>query len=210
MNTAPLKMAIPVLVLCSLTVLPAQAKVIATVGQVYPIVERDALTEIEERAKEVNWRSILDKEKPEDFRPSNLVPLPRATHDRSFLVDMTYTLEFDVPDGRGGIRYPRGYRFNPLDYVPFNQTLVVLDGDDPEQLDWLKKSSLLSETGSQILLTQGAFSKVGERLGRAVFYADRRILERFNLAAVPSVISRKGRLMEVKEIEIPVIRSSAQ
>jgi conjugal transfer pilus assembly protein TraW len=123
---------------------------------------------------------------------------------------MTYTLEFDVPDGRGGILYPRGYRFNPLDYVPFNQTLVVLDGDDPEQLDWLKRSSLLSEPGSQILLTQGAFSRVGERLGRAVFYADRRILERFNLAAVPSVISRKGRLMEVKEIEIPDSRSSAQ
>lgn len=210
MNTAPLKVAIPVLVLCSLTVLPAQAKVIGTVGQVYPIAERDALTEIEERAKAVNWRSILDKEKPEDFRPSNLVQLPRAQHDRSFLVDMTYTLEFDVPDGRGGILYPRGYRFNPLDYVPFNQTLVVLDGDDPEQVDWLKRSSLLSEPGSQILLIQGAFSRVGEQLGRAVFYADRRILERFNLVAVPSVISRKGRLMEVKEIEIPYSRSSVQ
>lgn len=210
MNIAPLKMAIPVLVLCFLAVSLSQAKVIGTVGQVYPIAERDALTEIEERAKEVNWRSILDKEKPEDFRPSNLVQLPRAQHDRSFLVDMTYTLEFDVPDGRGGILYPRGYRFNPLDYIPFNQTLVVLDGDDPEQLDWLKRSSLLSEPGSQILLTQGAFSRVGEQLGRAVFYADRRILERFNLAAVPSVISRKGRLMEVKEIEIPSSRSSAQ
>ncbi len=210
MNTAPLKVAIPVLVLCSLTVLPAQAEVIGTVGQVYPIAERDALTEIEERAKEVNWRSILDKEKPEDFRPPHLVQLPRAKRDRSFLVDMTYTLEFDVPDGRGGLLYPRGYRFNPLDYVPFNQTLVILDGDDPEQLAWLKKASLLSEPGTLILLTQGAFSRVGKQLGRAVFYADRRILERFNLAAVPSVVSRKGRLMEVKEIEIPTARSSAQ
>jgi len=210
MNTTPLKMTIPVLMLCFLVVLPAQAKVIGTVGQIYPIAECDALTEIETRAKEINWRSILDKEKPEDFRPSNLVPLPRAQHERSFLVDMTYTLEFDVPDGRGGNLYSRGYRFNPLDYVPFNQTLVVLNGDDPEQVGWLMSSSFLSEPGSQILLTQGSFSRVGKQLGRAVFYADRRILERFNLAAVPSVISRKGRLMEVKEIEIPVIRSSAQ
>jgi conjugal transfer pilus assembly protein TraW len=210
MNTALLKIAISALVLCALTVWPAQAKVIGTFGQVYPIAEPDALTEIEERAKTVNWRSILDKEKPEDFRPSSLVSLPMATHDRSFLVDMTYTLEFDVPDGRGGILYPRGYRFNPLDYVPFNQTLVVLDGDDSDQLAWLKRSSLLSEPGSLILLTQGAFSRIGEQLGRAVFYADRRILERFNLAAVPSVISRKGRLMEVKEIEILSSRSSAQ
>jgi conjugal transfer pilus assembly protein TraW len=123
---------------------------------------------------------------------------------------MTYTLEFDVPDGRGGLLYPRGYRFNPLDYVPFNQTLVIIDGDDPEQLDWLKKSALLSEPDSLILLTQGAFSTIGEQLGRAVFYADRRILKRFNLAAVPSVVSRKGRLMEVREIEIPTAHCSAQ
>ena len=75
----------------------------------YNVCYTKLLREIEERAKEVNWRSILDKEKPEDFRPSNLVQLPRATHDRSFLVDMTYTLEFDVPDGRGGSLYPRGF-----------------------------------------------------------------------------------------------------
>ncbi len=210
MKTNPLKIAFLALLLSSPAIWPAQAKAIGTVGQVYPIAEPDALTEIEERAKAVNWQSILNKEKPEDFRPSNLVQLSRATHDRSFLVDMAYTLEFDVPDGRGGILYPRGYSFNPLDYVPFNQTLVILDGDDPEQLAWLKRSSLLSEPGSLILLTQGAFSRVGRQLRRAVFYADRRILERFNLAAVPSIVRRKGRLMEVKEIEIPVSRSSAQ
>jgi conjugal transfer pilus assembly protein TraW len=210
MKTTLLKISVPALVLCSLAVCPAQAKVIGTFGQVYTIAEPDALTEIEKRAKAVNWRSILDKERPEEFRPPNLVSLPRARHDRSFLVDMTYTLEFDVPDGRGGLLYPRGYRFNPLDYVPFNQTLVIIDGDDPEQLDWLKKSALLSEPDSLILLTQGAFSTIGEQLGRAVFYADRRILKRFNLAAVPSVVSRKGRLMEVREIEIPTAHCSAQ
>lgn len=210
MKTTPLKISLLVLVFCTLTAWPAQAKVLGTFGQVYAITEPDALAEIEERARSINWQSILDKEKPEDFRPSHLVQLPRAKRDRSFLVDMTYTLEFDVPDGQGGILYPRGYRFNPLEYVPFNQTLVILDGDDPEQLAWLKSSSLLSEPSSLILLTQGAFSRVGKQLGRTVFYADRRILERFNLAAVPSVVSRKGRLMEVKEIEIPTARSSAQ
>jgi conjugal transfer pilus assembly protein TraW len=210
MKTTLLKRSVPALVLCSLAVWPTQAKVIGTFGQVYTIAEPDALTEIEKRAKAVNWRSILDKERPEEFRPPNLVSLPRARHDRSFLVDMTYTLEFDVPDGRGGLLYPRGYRFNPLDYVPFNQTLVIIDGDDPEQLAWLKNSALLSEPDSLILLTQGAFSTIGEQLGRAVFYADRRILKRFNLAAVPSVVSRKGRLMEVREIEIPSAHCSAQ
>ncbi len=205
----PLKISL-VLVFCALFALPVQAKVIGTFGKVYPIAEPDALEEIEKRAGSINWQSILEKEKPEDFRPSNLVTLPRASHDRSFLVDVTYTLEFDVPDGRGGVLYPRGYRFNPLDYVPFNQTLVILDGDDPDQMAWLQNSSLLKDSNSMILLTRGAFSTIGKHLGRAVFYADRRILDRFNLAAVPSVVARRGRLMEVKEIEVPDSSSAAQ
>ena len=209
MSMKPLNISL-VLVFCALYFCPAQAKVIGSFGRVYPIAEPDALAEIEERARSINWQSVLDKEKPEDFRPSNLVALPRASHDRFFLVDMTYTLEFDVPDGHGGILYPRGYRFNPLDYLPFNQTLVILDGDDPDQLAWLQNSSFLKDSTSMILLTRGAFSTVGERLGRAVFYADRRILERFNLAAVPSVVTRRGRLMEVKEIEVPVSSTAAQ
>jgi conjugal transfer pilus assembly protein TraW len=189
-------------VLCALITGPAQAKVIGGAGRVFPIVEPDALEEIEKRAREVDWQSIMDKEKPEDFRPPNLVRLPRAQHERCFLVDMTYTLAFDIPDGKGGILYPRGYRFNPLDYVPFNQTLVVLDGEDPEQVAWLNSSPLIERADAVILLSGGAFSQVGKELGRTVFYADRRIVERFNLAAVPSVITRQGRLMEVKEIEI--------
>lgn len=209
MSMKPLNMSL-VLALCALYALPVQAKVIGTFGKVYSIAEPDALAEIEQRARSINWQSILDKEKPEDFRPSNLIQLPRASHDRSFLVDVTYTLEFDVPDGRGGVLYPRGYRFNPLDYLPFNQTLVILDGDDPDQLAWLRNSSLLNDSNAMILLTRGAFSTVGEHLGRAVYYAGRRILERFNLAAVPSVVTRSGRLMEVKEIEVPVSNSAAQ
>lgn len=203
MKAASMRRLLLALVLCSLIPGNAQAKVLGTAGRVYPIVEPDALAEIEARARGADWQSILDKEKPEDFRPANLIRLQRARHERSFLVDMTYTLDFDIPDGKGGVLYPRGYRFNPLDYVPFNQTLVILDGDDPAQVAWLMASPLVEEPNTVILLSQGAFSQVGKKLGRAVFYADRRIVERFNLAAVPSVITRRGRLMEVKEIEIP-------
>lgn len=198
------------LALCFILPESAQAKVLGTMGRVYSIAETDALQEIEMSARGVDWQSILGKERPEDFRPANLVRLPRARHTRSFLLDMTYTLDSDIPDGKGGVLYPRGYRFNPLDYVPFNQTLVILDGEDPAQTAWLMASPLAVDPKTIVLLSQGSFSRVGKELGRAVFYADRRIVERFRLAAVPSVVSRKGRLMEVKEIEIPSSDISAR
>jgi conjugal transfer pilus assembly protein TraW len=191
------------LTLCLLFSGIGQAKQLGVVGRVYPIAERDALEEIEERARQVDWQSVLDRERPEDFRPANLAKLPRAHRGRSFLVDMTYILDFDIPDGKGGILYPKGYQFNPLDYVPFNQTLVVINGEDSEQVAWLKASPLVNRPDTLILLSGGGFSEVGQGLERAVFYATRQIVERFQLKAVPSVIHREGRMMEVEEIEIP-------
>jgi conjugal transfer pilus assembly protein TraW len=115
---------------------------------------------------------------------------------------MTYTLGFDIPDGKGGILYPKGYRFNPLDYLPFNQTLVVFDGNDPLQVAWLKTSGLLKTSDTMLLLSGGSFIDVGKGLNRLVYYATPQIVERFHLRATPSVIRRRDKLMEVQEIRV--------
>jgi conjugal transfer pilus assembly protein TraW len=182
----------------------AGAKVLGSVGATYAIAERDALEEIEARARAVDWRSVLGREEPENYRPPEAVRLPRARLERVFLVDLSWTLPFDVPDGKGGVLYPRGYSFNPLDYVSFGQTLVILDGGDPDQVDWFRNSGFARKPDVLLLLTEGSFTTVSDQLKRHVYYADRRITERFRLAAVPSVITRQGRLMEVREIALPI------
>jgi len=45
-----------------------QAKVLGTFGMTYRISERDALTEIEERARQVDWHKVLDKRKVENYQ----------------------------------------------------------------------------------------------------------------------------------------------
>lgn len=189
-------------VLLLVTVQPGLARVLGTVGRTYPIIERDALEEVQERAAQINWRSKLDRIKPEKFRPQGLPWLPRAVKDRSFLVDMTYTLGFDIPDGKGGILYPKGYRFNPLDYLPFNQTLVVFNGEDPLQVSWLKTSGLLSKSDTVLLLSGGSFVDVGKRLNHLVYYATPQIVARFHLQVTPSIIRCQDKLMEVEEVKV--------
>lgn len=44
-----------------LGVTSVQAKVLGTFGVTYRISERDALAEIEERARQVDWSKVLDK-----------------------------------------------------------------------------------------------------------------------------------------------------
>jgi conjugal transfer pilus assembly protein TraW len=180
-----------------------QARDLGRVGAVYPIAEPDSLAEIREKAAKVDWKKVFDKEKltrkVRNFKPKDLKRLPAARRDRAFLSDLTYTLDVDIPDGKGGILYPKGYTFNPLDYLRFRRTIVVINGNDCRQVEWFRKSPWNKDTNVMLLLTDGGYFELGKRLRRPVFYASALIVDRLGLKAVPSVVRQQGRFMEVRE-----------
>lgn len=191
------------LLLVLFLVATVHGKDLGTVGATYPIAEKDALVEIEERAKEVDWEKAPDrkkmKERIRDYRPDGMEPLPAAREDRVFPVDMTWTLDFDIPDGRGGILYPKGFSFNPLAYVFLPSVLVVINGGDARQVEWFKTSPYAKDHRVMLLLTGGSYGAVMKKLKRPAFYANGKIVRKFQLNAVPSVIVQKGTVMEVRE-----------
>jgi conjugal transfer pilus assembly protein TraW len=185
-----------------------QAKDFGTVGQTYSVKEKDALTDIEEHVRATDWKKAMDKkkakEKIENFKPEGLPSLPRAKENRSYLVDMTWTLPYDIPDGKGGILYPKGYSFNPLDYMNLPNTLVVLNGDDKKQVEWFQSSKYVNDPAVMLILSDGSYSKLMHKLKRPVFYANERIASRFNLQNVPAVVKQKGKFMEVTEYDVEI------
>jgi len=180
------------------------AAVVGSEGATYPIAERDALEELKERVGQVDWSRHFERLKKslKSFRPENLSALPKAKENRTFTVDMTYTLDFDIPDGKGGILYPKGYTFNPLDYASLQNVLVFINGEDRNQVEWFRRSEYAKDPRAMLLLTGGSYVALSEKLQRPVFYATRQIVDRFKLQAVPSVLYQKGKLVEVKEFEI--------
>jgi len=184
----------------------AQARDLGTSGATYSIAERDALEEIEERAKQVDWGKLFDREKSEQkiksYKPKELALLPRAARDSVRSVDISYRLEFDIPDGRGGILYPRGFSFNPLDYIVYPRTIVVINGTDREQVEWFKGSPYAGNLTTVLWITDGSYFDLALELGRAVFYANTMIVNRFDLRAVPCVIAQKGNQLEVFEVDV--------
>lgn len=176
---------------------------IGVVGKTYSITERDALEEVEARAKKVNWKKEMAKIKPEKYRPKGLQSLPRVQKAESFIIDMTYTLDRDIPDGKGGVLYPRGYTFNPLDYMPFNRIMVVINPEDKEQVAWFKKSPYAGRIDTKLLISEGSYVDAAKAVGRPVFYAVSKIVDRFNLRAVPSIVYQEGKLIRVDEIYVP-------
>lgn len=182
------------------------ARDLGAFGATYPIFERDALEEIEDRAKQVDWGKLFDKEKNEQkvksYKPKDLVHLPRATRNRVRRVDVSYTLDFDITDGKGNNLYPKGFTFNPLDYIAYPRTIVIISGADRQQIEWYKKSVFSKSLNTMLLITEGTYYDLSRELGVAVYYANPLFVERFNLTSVPSIIKQIDNLLEVTEVDV--------
>lgn len=195
---------LPIVVMVILLAFAAHAVDLGTVGATYPVAESDALGEIEQKAKSIDWSRVIKRKSIEEYDgPEDRVSLPRAPRERAFSVDMTYTLQMDIPDGKGGILYPKGYSFNPLDYVAFTRTLVLIDGTDPEQVKWFAASEYKGRLDVMLLLTAGSYRSLGKKLAVPLFYADNMLVKRLQLTAVPSVVRQEGRAMLVHEYALP-------
>lgn len=194
---------IVLILLLLFSALPARAAVIkdlGTVGKTYPVVEPDILAELRDRAArhQPARKEILRRIRT--YQPHDLQKLPPATKDRTFLVDMTYTLDHDLVDGSGRVIYPRGYTFNPLDYVSFPGGMVIIDGGDPVQVKWFRKSPYFKDHRVRLLITDGFAYDLVTQLRRPVFYLTKTVARRMQLTAVPSVVIQKGDKLQVREI----------
>jgi conjugal transfer pilus assembly protein TraW len=178
-------------------------KHLGVLGRTYPVIEPDLMEELRQSAiaVEKKWTPLLTH--PHDYQPKDLHPLPRASTDKTFLVDMLFTLDHDISDGKGNIVYPKGFSFNPLNHIAFSGDLLVLDGSDPEQLAWWEQSPYFDATNLRLLLSGGKAGELGARYQRPFYYLTKVMAERLQLQAVPSLVLRKNNQLEVREVLIP-------
>jgi conjugal transfer pilus assembly protein TraW len=186
--------------------------VLGKFGATYRIAEKNALIEIQERAAKIDWAKTFSSNywdtRVMDYKPDGLISLPRAAASRSFLVNMSEPLIMDIPkvDGQGrisGILYPAGYVVNPLEYIQFQYKMVFINGDDPKQIEWLKKSGYSKDIMTIVLLTDGSYIRASQALGNIpVFYAYGFMVKKLKLRAVPSIAVQEGRFMKVIEVNV--------
>ncbi len=62
---------------------------------------------------------------------------------------------------------------NPLQYVPFNQALYFINGDDPAQVAWMKRQTPPT-LESKIILVQGSIPEM-QKFWTAVFTLTRTV-----------------------------------
>ncbi|MCL2791231.1 MAG: hypothetical protein FWD79_11435 [Desulfobulbus sp.] len=169
-----------------------------TAGRTYPIVEQDIREAFKQKATSIDLDALLDTHKR--YQPANLHPLPRASSDRVFSVELTYSLDHDIRDSQGHLLYPQGFTFNPLQYAGLNGGLVVIDGSDPQQVEWFKGSPYRQNLRAILLLSGGYSAELKQELQRSVYYLTHDIATRLQLKAAPSVIIEQDNTLTVREV----------
>ena len=187
------------IITCATQVLAAHTR-LEPVGKTYPIVEQDIREEFKQKATAIDLDALFNTHNR--YQPANLHTLPRAASDRAFTVDLTHTLEHGIKDSQGNLLYPQGFTFNPLQYAGLSGGLVVIDGSDPQQVEWFKGSPYFQNQRAILLLAGGYAAEVKIELKRPVYYLTHDISARLQLKAAPSVVVEQDNKLTVREVRL--------
>ena len=179
------------IVICSGSV-QAESSVI---GKTYPISEMDALDEIKSKAQKIPRSAFL---KPQsDWSAMGAISLPVANETLTRKHIPWYVTQFDIKNPKGQTLYPKGFRFNPLQYVKLPQRIVVLREG---QAVWYKKQH--QKYTDMVLLTDGSHHKVSQYLDAPVFLLDKDVKKRLGLTFAPSILRQEKSYLLISEYQV--------
>jgi conjugal transfer pilus assembly protein TraW len=183
---------------------PSQSKDFGVCGTTFEIAENNLLQVIESRLLAFDKSGKLEEHQKEISkrveqsiqRPFVVSGVSRTQEPRSYTYDPTLTVEEDIRDHQGNMIAQRGLRINPLNYVSWGIPLLLIDGDDQDQI----QMALSSE--AKLILVKGAPIQLENQLNRPVFFDQGgRIVKKFGIKQVPCRISQAGDVLFVEELE---------
>lgn len=182
-----------------------------SIGPTYPIVERDMLEEIERTLQQKEQsgelarlqQAAIEKSKASIERPKVLVDLPRVRQPRTFYYDPSFRVPETIRDHEGRVIAEAGTVVNPLDYVQMPAHLLFINGDDTGQVDLADRLYKHYQGQIKLVLVKGQPLEMTRRNGYPVYFDQGAVLIRkFNLAAVPALVSQEGKRLRIDELEV--------
>lgn len=169
---------------------------LGTWGDLYPIAEPDLIGTIHQRLGDMEKDGELARQQDafkkrvieHTLRPTPVQGLAIAQENTTRLVDPTFVVSRDIDDGKGHVFARKGQKVNPLDNVPFIDTLYFIDADDARQVAWMQHQPV--SLNDKIILVSGDIQKATKVLGRRVYFDQNAVMSRkFALTAVPARVT---------------------
>lgn len=192
----------------------ALARDLGTHGVIYAIEEVDPIQAIQQKLKvmenngEIKKRNfeLQKRARSSVERPKPVEGITKATKDRVFYYDPTYIVKEDLKDHQGRCFAKKGSKINPLETVSLSQNLIFFDGDDEEQLTWVKAQlAKVTETHSmRLILVSGAPLKLAEEFKIPVYFDQSGILtQKLGIKHMPAIVNQDSLRLRIEEIELP-------
>ncbi|MEJ5174654.1 type-F conjugative transfer system protein TraW [Erwinia sp. MYb416] len=198
------------LLLLSLVSAGASARDLGTTGHLFTIAEPDLLAFIKQRLQAMEdsgemakmQRETEARVKAHAVRPTPVAGLSPAITSRSFAFDPTFTVREKIKDMQGRVIASQGDQVNPLDRVPFSEVLYFLDGDNRDQVAWVKKQ-VAGQMNFKVILVNGNIKETSDTLDEPVYFDQAGVLTtKFGFTHTPVRISRDGRVLKVDEVAL--------
>lgn len=177
--------------------LASQAKDLGTWGELYPVAEQDMLTTIRNRLQAMENSGELAREQEafkkrvieNTLRPKPVEGLTLARENTTHYIDPSITVSEDLADHQGRVFARKGQVINPLDTVPFTDTLYFIDGDNPDHLAWMKRQNPAT-LQYRIILVNGDIRETTNALAARIYFDQEGTLTRkFALRAIPARVT---------------------
>lgn len=198
-----------ILALCN----AAMARDLRSHGVIYPIEEQDPIAFIQQKLKVMEDSGELERRNLElqkrtrasVERPKPVEGMTKVIKGRIFYYDPTYEVKEDLYDHQGRIFAKKGSKINPLETVSLSQNLIFFDGDDSEQVDWVKDkfSKSIKNNSIRLILVHGAPLELSEELNIPVYFDQGGFLsKKLRIRHIPAVVSQEDKRLKIEEIKL--------
>lgn len=176
-------------------------------GPTSEIIEPDFMQVAKDRIDALDMEAMKKRAIDRFWVTQSGTPLPTATTPAKRLVDPSVIIHSDIKDALGNVVQKAG-RINPLEMMPFNQKLVVIDPTQPWQVRLAQreyqahgKELVVTVMATQIPPSSGwdLFHEVEDAIDGPLYLLPGDMAQRFQILKAPSVVTAEGLMFAVRE-----------
>ena len=183
----------------------ANSKDLGTISTLVNVREPNLIEVIQKKLEQMKSDGSLDKHQTEIQKrivsrvetPKSVDGIYKTTVYSSKLYDPSVVMPQDIKDHQGKIIIKAGTKYNPLEDHNFGDSLIFIDGDDSEQVQWS-----LSQKGKKILVNGSPLQLMRDY--KVQFYFDQggSLTKKLGIVSVPSKVSQKGERLLIEMIPV--------
>jgi conjugal transfer pilus assembly protein TraW len=176
-------------------------------GVLSDIIEPDLLEVAKARIEALDMEAMKKRAIDRFWTVHTGTPLPPVTVSAKRLVDPSVIIPQDILDHQGNVVQKAG-RINPLEMMPFNQKLVVIDPTEDWQVELAKReyadhgvNLTVTVMATQIPATSGweVFEATQDAIDAPLYLLPADMAQRFQILRAPSVVTAEGLSFAVRE-----------